>query len=178
MGADGAAPLTECFVKTGDPVITDGIVRTTASAWITMDREFSPGTDPWEIVIAFNRYQKTGAYQTIVTSNGFQLKTPWDSNNVKIYLAHSTQWDIQDGVNSFSAAVNTKVWFNITYNAGTYIYYRSTDETTYSEINRKTGASTIKASTIQFGSNNSLTDFDLNETYIKINGSVFWKPYM
>lgn len=178
MAAKGGA-VTECFIKYGNPVIVDGILQTTnTNDYITMDRAFDPGDAPWEFVLCLERTQKVGAYQIIIDSDGIRLRTPWQSDNVKWYLAHSSQWDIDDGSVTISCELGSKKWLKLTYDNGTYIYYRSTDGTTFTEIVKKTGKSTIKASTIRFGTTNSYADFDLNETYIKVNGSMFWKPYM
>lgn len=172
---------TEAFVKVGNPEIVGGILKTTSTNWITMSFPFAPSAgDTWEFVVALNRYNKNDFCNILDSPNyGLRFRSAWSNDSVKPYLGSTgTSYNIDDGSNNINCPVNTWVWVKFVFTGERYEYYRSLNGTTYTLVNTKAKTDVMASSLISFGSSTSQCYFNLNETYIKVNGVDFWKPYM
>lgn len=193
MVPQSGGELVENFVCVGNPTIEDGIMTASSSAWITTPESFNPGSNPWELTIKLYRPSRLSNYEGFCSSGGVVLRTPWNSNSVTIDL-YSDNGTIVSGTVSKSVPAGSWKWLKVVFagNATGYDYGLSSDGVTFTYIGGNntpfTGyrsgayktATPIKAGVFTLGhagTYNSIAQFDLTATVIKINGSVWWKPY-
>ena len=187
MAAQGGASQ-ENFLRVGNPVIENGILKSTNTDgdYITTIADFDPQRTPWEIVFKLYRPSLSG-YETMLKSAGMMLKTPWDNQNMKLYL-YGDDTTITNGATGRACPAGESRWLKLCYNGSRYDYGVSSDGSAYTYVSNKTtpftgydniknGTIPIKAGIIAFGKQ-TLAEIDLTETVIKVNGSVWWKPYI
>ena len=184
---DGGGSWVENFTRVGNPTIEDGIMTASSSAWITTPDSFNPGSNPWSLTIKLYRPSRLNGYEGFCGSDGLALQTPWNSDSCKLYL-YSDSGTIIGGVDEKSVPAGSWKWLRIVFGgtaATGYDYGISTDGINYTYLGyRQSGyftATPIKAGVITLGhqgKRNSIAKFDLMETKIEINGSVWWTPYV
>lgn len=191
----GGGSWVENFTRVGNPTIEDGIMTASSSAWITTPESFNPGSNPWAVTIKLYRPSRLNNYEGFCYSGGVQLRTPWNSNNVTIDL-YSDGGTIVSGKDNKSVPAGSWKWLRVVFGgtaATGYDYGISTDGLTYTYLGGGnepfTGyrnaayksATPIKAGVFSLGhanTYNSIAKYDLMETKIEINGSVWWTPYV
>lgn len=192
---DGGGSWGENFTRVGNPTIEDGIMTASSSAWITTPESFNPGSNPWAVTIKLYRPSKLNNYEGFCSSGGVFLQTPWNSNACKLYL-YSDSGEIAGGGVEKSVPAGSWKWLRIVFGgtaATGYDYGISSDGVTYTYIGGgnepftgyRSGAyktaTPIKAGVFSLGhsgTRNSIAKYDLMETKIEINGSVWWTPYV
>lgn len=191
----GGGSWVENFTRVGNPTIEDGIMTASSSAWIATPESFNPGSNPWALTIKLYRPSRLGNYEGFCSSGGVELRTPWNSNNASLDL-FSDSGTIISGADSKTVAPGAWRWLRIVFGgtaATGYDYGISTDGVTYTYLGggdtpftgyRSGGyktATPIKAGVLTVGhagTKKSIAKFDLMETKIEINGSVWWTPYV
>ena len=178
--------VTENFVRIGNPTIVNGIMTPSADSWIEMKNAFDPDNNYWEFVFKVTR---TYAYdwQNIIYSSGIFYQANGPTVAIRLKSEGSSSWDIANGSTTFKIETNEPTWIKTGYYHNQvgdfYAVYRSTDGINYTLVQSFNPVQNpISPSTIMFGAKSSNTsavraDYDLNETYIKINDVVVWKPY-
>lgn len=197
----GGGELIENFTRVGNPTIENGIMTASSGNYITAPQSFDPGSSPWEITVKLLRPTIPGIYEGLCASPGVSLYTAWKNANVKVGL-HSESGTIVAGSNEKSVPAGSWRWLRVVFGgtaATGYDYGLSTDGVTFTYISGGTTpctgyrpgayktATPIKAGIFGLGScanatgaaagYNSVAQFDLMATVIKINGSVWWTPY-
>lgn len=186
----GGGELIENFDRVGSPTIENGIMTTSSGNYITTPESFNPGSDPWELTVKLFRPSIPNPGQIFLQGDGIRISTGWKGGSAAIYL-YSDGGTIVGGSNSKSVPAGEWCWLKAVfagdatgYDYGvssdgitfTYIGGNSTPYTGYRGSAYKT-ATPIKAGVIAIGSGSTNAQYDLMATVIKINGSVWWKPY-
>lgn len=193
--------LVENFVRVGNPTIENGIMTASPTSWIETPQPFNPGNDPWELTFKIFRPSIPATREAVCASPGVSLYTPYQSASVKVAFYSSTG-TIVEGVDGFSVPAGGWRWLRMVFAGSStgYDYGWSADGVTYTYLGNVntpfTGyrnskyktATPIAAGVFGLGSctrarwdssaYKSYSQFDLTETVIKINGSVWWKPYI
>lgn len=170
------------YSKVGSPTITDGVASGFSSSdylrlsqGIDISKEFE-----WVFKIHTTSDTSVSSDQRIVS-----YLTTWINS---IYLSGSNQylrwWIATDGeqIGGTTAplAFNTDYWIKAVHNNGVYTLSYSTDGTNYTTVASKTATYTGISNYTDIGVNhtNYYSPFqgsiDLNETYIKVNGALWF----
>lgn len=187
MAQGEAGELIENFTVVGTPTIEDRVLTaTTASSYIQTPEAFNPGSNPWEITFKLYRRQKAGAYEKFIQGDGLKLVTAWQSTSTQFYL-YSADSTITNGSKSRTVSVQVDSWIKIAFSGTKYDFGVSTDGVNYSWLSNASVPFTgfdaisssvpIKPGVLKFG-NNSKASIYLLDTVVKINGSVWWTPYV
>lgn len=184
MGAE--KDIIENFVRIGNPTIVNGIMTPSADSWIEMKTPFDPDNNYWEFVFKATSNYAYG-WQNIIYSPGIFYQANGPSVAIRLKSEGQSSWDIATGSTNFQLNTNVPTWIKtgLYHNqyGDFYAVYRSTDGVNYTLVqsfNPKTNP--IAPGKIVFGMKASNTqtvkaNYDLNETYITVNGVVVWKPY-
>ena len=188
MAARGGGGTQENFLRVGNPVIENGILKSTNTDgdYITTIADFDPQRTPWEIVFKLYRPSNYG-FETVLQSAGITLQSPWNGNGFKLFL-YGDDTTITGGQTQRECPSGESRWLKLCYSGSRYDYGVSADGSTYTYVSGNTtpftgydgignGTIPIKAGKIAFGKK-TLAEIDLTETIIKVNGSVWWKPYI
>lgn len=153
-----------------------------SSNYLTLQERFNPGNKPWEFVTKFNLTSTSNGYFIGYIGSGLFRVSVWEG---KVGIGMSTvtnDWDICDLSSESTISTNTDYWVKAEFTGSAYNLYLSTDGIEY-----KLEASQESTSIVTFpettcigcgGGNrtNLKGSMDLSETYIKIDGEIWWKP--
>lgn len=183
----------ENFTRVGSPHIENGILTASADGYVTTPESFNPGSSPWELTVKIYRPRLAAKYERFFSSEGLNVTTVYNAAASRLYL-YSDNGDISEGQENKSVPAGKWRWLKIVFNGSCYDYGVSSDGFTYTYIgdghtpftgyipsNLKT-STPIKAGVLSFlsgtGNYASVAQIDLKETEIKVNGQVWWKPYI
>lgn len=190
---DGSEDIDN-FTRVGDiNVNIDGTVNNFSNSnYLKTLDNFNPGNDSWEICYKFRTGNSLSAQWCQGTANAFDCITPLlgvTDNHFSVYLSsNGSGWDIAQNVQgSYTVLQNTVYWIKLIYSGTDYKLYYSLDNETWIEeiiISNSTPivsqGSCIRSVGMNHWSNNSWQPFSgtiyLDESYIKINGDLWWKP--
>ena len=182
----------------GSPTIVDGVVSGFSSSDYLTIPSFNPGNNPWEIVLCINTPQESdmnswqiafgtkNANQKCVRiisgvtegSKHFQVIFTGPSGQIG-YIGTKTTTPIQP---------NTKTWIKTIFNGSVYKVYTSLNGSDYTEVSKSvTSSVSISSDNSEYCFGQGLSSsyaslpykgsIDLNETYIKVNGKLwFYQP--
>lgn len=158
------------------------------SSYAQLNSTFNPQTSPWEIVLKIKTpaVWAQSAYQPILGNSGeygfgLQFSTTYPGCLYTYLSSNGTSWDIS-GTSLGGTALNpnTDYWVKLEFTGTNYVTSISTDGETYTEYTSVTSSSSIASTTnTLFGINRTLANFfrgsiNLNETYIKVNDTLWW----
>ena len=154
--------------------------------YLTTQEPFNPGNNSWEIVIkcmlteedtSLNEYglvgyNSTGLFKLIVIPNTRKVGLDLSTN--------TSSWNIGELVGQTILQLNVYYWIKAEFTGSAYNIYLSTDGNTYNlekSLSSTTAAVFPSITMIGYayihGWNGSI---DLSESYIKINGEIWWQP--
>lgn len=177
------------FTPVGDPQIENGILTSSSGGWIETPEAFNPGSVPWELTVKIKRPSIPAAREVLMLSNGIKFESSWNGPNVGMHL-YSDNDTISSGQTGYSLPAGEWRWLKAAFSGSIYDFGGSNDGETYTWVGGGNEPFTgyipsalktttpIAAGTLAFGSSNSIAQFDLRETEIKINGQTWWKPYI
>ena len=178
----------ENFTKVGSPTITDGVLGNLSGSNYLEFPGVNIGTaDSWEIFTRVKTGSATYSSYYILGGGGTACFDYGIAGNVwKFYLSsNGSSWNIASDINKGISA-STSTWYYVKfYFTGTkYEMDISTDGETWTNVAEF--ASTTKVyncPTMRVGNTNDRNwpwkDYiDLNETYIKVNGEIVWRPLL
>lgn len=156
-----------------------------ASNYLSLPSAFSPNGSTWEYYIKFTTGSDVSTSQGLTsalgTSNGC---TPFyvDTGNLACFLSsNGSSWDIALKETVMAVATNTTYKMKAEFTGTAYNWYlwQNDDWSLVKTISSSTA--TYDGLTMILGSNRGqnnpfLGTIDLSETYIKINGSIWWSP--
>lgn len=160
------------------------------NSYLALPQTFNPENKPWEMVFKVN----TGLLNSstncwIVGNNPYPYSCVvfgFTSGSYKscVYLSsYGSGWDMAVGVNgSHTYELYTNYWIKMEFTGTQYILSYSTDGVEYIQdivINQTTPIKSGNPLLIGSHENNSSyfpSSMDLSETYIKIDGEIWWKP--
>ncbi|MCM1324144.1 MAG: hypothetical protein NC218_08275 [Acetobacter sp.] len=171
------------------------LVGTKANSYLSVNKVFAPGDKPWEIQAKFVP-NSTGAssttYAPLIAENSVNKSVPQlyiQNGGVQCDVSYDgTIWNIEEFVASTTEklAAGSVAYARLKYDgAGTYTVGFSRNGTTWFERSQTGGSAvfqsadsmfTIGADAKSFG-RDAYQYIDLNETYIKIDGEYFWRPF-
>lgn len=180
----------ENFSRIGDVVIEDNIASNfNESNYTKMIRPIDINHSPWEFITRIKMpsslisdwYSVCGLDKAIC---GFNLHVATNGSIKNEFSTADAVWDIGSITGTTKLQADTTYWIRTGWTGTTYYLDLSTDGTNWTS--QGTISSSIPMSSLEqcFGAHptNSPTRYfrgliDLNETYIKINDKVVWKPY-
>lgn len=171
---------------TGGLTNTDGVLSNFSSSNYATFEPFAPGATSYEIVAKVNSNSISTEQMIYYFGDYAQsygaLSIRFDYRNVYVFFgkSNSPQWDIRGNT---TLQANTDYWIKLTYNGSNqYQLYLSTDGENYTSDGSKTNSNKLgDTNTVlsQIGIVNSSLPFsgtiDLNESYIKVNGAMWWR---
>lgn len=187
------ADYVENFTRIGNPHIENGILTASADGYVTTLESFDPGSNPWELTVKLYRPRITGKYEKFFTSGGVAVRTACKSSTTSLIL-NSADSTFVNGQATVSIPAEQWVWIKAAFSGSIYDFGKSTDGfvytwkggghtpfTGYIPSAMKT-STPIKAGVLSLlsgtGDEATVAKIDLRETEIKINGQVWWKPYL
>ena len=181
------------YTVVGSPTITDGI----ASNFITDTNYLTvPGFDtskPWEFVIKA-KISDTGHNFWLfggASSNGvnafFGARIEYTLDNCYYFLGSADDWTFDIVQSSMPYTAGVWYYYKFEYTGSEYIFSYKQDGASSYTVSQTVTSSTPVASIANlfignwFGATSETGQIDLNETYIKVNGSLWfgkenWKP--
>lgn len=188
---------TQNFITAGNLTITNRVASGfSSSSYLKLQNVFNPGNNTWEAVFRVKTGNDVDAFQCI---NGSGVLTGADCqgfcidvSSVKfLYFISSngTSWDIASAkFGETSLQTNTWYYVKLEFTGSAYILSVSTDGTSYTQdaIVASSQKIFVSSQPMAIGGNfyNSLNEapwkgsIDLSQSYIKINGSNWWVPYV
>lgn len=162
-----------------------------SSNYLTLNGLFNPGSNVWETVIKINTTNLSSGGNCWLMGSNTSSNLSWligllttNSPYSRVYLSsNGSSWDIASGVDgSHQYALYTDYWLKFEFTGNQYILSYSTDGQNFIQdivINSSTPISNNQP--IQIGNNEQHNAYfpgtvDLSETYIKIDGEIWWKP--
>lgn len=177
-------------------VDSDNHLRNTqGSSYLYINKVFEPLNRPWEIQAKFvpNSTGATGSsYCPLIAEYDTNKSVPQlYIQNGKIQCDVSTDgstWNLENFLasNTETIAAGTVAYARLKYDgAGTYTCGFSRDGVTWFENSQNAGSPVFQSSASKFiiGADNrtfgqaAYQYIDLNETYIKVDGEYFWRPF-
>lgn len=173
----------------GSPSInyTAGVVTDFSTVNGLLHSDIYSGTSTsWEIVVKFTTGTDISSNQAFFAQNnidnhgiiGFLY-----NNKFLVYASsNNTSWDVANGDQIVTASANTTYWFKYSWNGSTFSVAYSTDGETYTTAQTYSTQPTFIENNVYIGyrgcetSNYWRGSIDLIETYIKVNGQIWWKP--
>lgn len=160
------------------------------SGFSSSDYAITPVTfnwgDNWELQIKFT-YNDAGRTQTLIAPEenapyGSILIIPNEWGNVRILLGpDNSSWNIFDST-VFNVSNGGTYWVKLSYNGSMYVCEYSDDGTTWTSTNLSStisqlyGGLALRLGLEGYGNSNPWTgSIDLNECYVKINGTTVWE---
>lgn len=176
---------TENFTKVGSVSITDEGIASgfSSSNYLKIDSGFNPGNDTWEIVCAINKTSSAYCHLFGGKNTTCNIVVSLSGNTLTWYLSsNGTSWNLASGVGSYTITTNRLYYIKASYNGTEYKLEASTDGTNWSTSSTITSSAKIYPGDMLFGAaydqSYPLVGYiDLNNSCIKINGSVWWTPY-
>lgn len=177
---------------TGSPTITNGVASGfSASNYLKLPNIFNPSSaSNWEMVFKFKITSANDGWVNIFGNGDSTDRTSgvhifYDSNN-KIRLECCTSgastWDICNLTGTTLMELNTDYWVKVEFTGSAYNCYLSTDGSTFNLETSSSSTTKIGATVTQCIGNSlshsekyHLGSIDLSQSYIKTNGSVWWK---
>jgi hypothetical protein len=177
------------FTTTGSPTIrADGIVSGFSRYnYISLPKIFNPGASTWEQQIKFTtgsslsyQYQRlTGAPTDMKSGANIVIQT----DKLGIWLTSTnSSWNIYTGDNPSASILqtNTTYWVKLIFDGSKYVLSYSTDGTNFTDVitaNSSTAITSTQAMSFGTGSGNYpfYGSIDLSESYINVDGSLWWK---
>jgi len=172
----------ENFNKIGNPTIENEIVTGFNSGnYLTLPELFLPGNNTWEMVFKVN--SRTTNYSQLIGSED-------DGNGIGIFInggrffvsAGIGGWYYDTGLDN-GVIANTDYWVKFEFTGSEYILSSSTDGIHYNDSKAVSNSNTLNSTNvvkIGYGSRMSASwdgTIDLSESYIKVDGSYWWRPY-
>ncbi len=173
------------YKMTGTYSVTNGIYTKTYSARNTYISSQVPVTlgNNFEIVIKAKWGGIGSGLFNVGLNHGIQIQL--SAQDFKAYFGdQESSWYVYGQVIKSSLPSNIWFWTKITYDGTDFNTYYSTDGINYTLSGTSAVSGSLRPDTIYigcdtgFGTNGWGGDIDLNETYIKINGSLAWKCFM
>jgi len=177
------------FTTTGSPTINaDGIVSGFSRYnYISLPKIFNPGASTWEQQIKFTtgsslsyQYQRLTGAPTDMKS-GANIVIQYDKLGIWLTSTNSS-WNIYTGDNPSASILqtNTTYWVKLIFDGSKYVLSYSTDGTNFTDVitaNSSTAVTSTQAMSFGAGSGSSpfYGSIDLSESYINIDGSLWWK---
>lgn len=171
----------------GDLTNTDGVLSGFSANSYATFKAFAPGVNPYEVVFKF-KYDNSTTEQMIwycglnSASYGALSLRIWNDKFYVFYMKNnSAGWDF---TGSTTLQTDTDYWVKLAFDGNNQYYlYLSTDGVTYSSEGSKTtseklGDTNTTISQIGLGAGSSYpfqSTIDLNESYIKMNGLMYWQ---
>ena len=176
------------FSISGNPTITDGVISNFSSSnYISLPETFDPQNYTWEKFYKFTTGTNVTITQIIDRASSrsqYGMAILITNGALKTFLSSTgTSWNIADNIQlTGSILANTTYYLKITFDGAKYEYSISTNNTDFTVIGTFTNTATISSYDMRIGisSDNSspfLGSIDLKECYIKINNTIWWKPY-
>ena len=172
------------YTKVGSPIIVDNVVSGfSATSYLKVDNIFSPGNNPWEIVVKTNIVELNVIQNVIGPSSSYNVQLAIRNNNVlRLYLTYNgTSISVQQtSTKTISSTGN--VWFKIYFIGTAYKVDVSYNGQDYENFITYSNSNIIYQSSpsLTFGYNNIQPSeylrgsIDLKETYIKVNGQMWF----
>lgn len=168
----------------GSPTIVDGVVSNLSMNNYVTIPDFPSGVTNFEIMLKVN-FKQFGVWQHFFTTSYLYSVTISCSNAgvLRLYLSsNGTSWDLSNGNGKTQLTAGVTYYIKLTFDGSTYRLFVSPDKTDWKE-------EVTVSSTKSVASNNSYgcmgkgwtkepasyTSFDLNESYIKIDGQTWWE---
>lgn len=183
-------PLNVTIV--GSPTINNGVASGFSSAnHIRLPKAFNPGTNSWEVVVKFTMGSSSSNNQVI-----FESTNGGGARAISIYFGHSskklvycisgdtaTNNILSDVAGTNTITYSTTYWVKLSFNGSSYVSQISTNGTSWvNDITKSSSVTIYSATTGLFGyfppDANTYCfsgSIDLPNSYIKINGSTWWK---
>lgn len=153
-----------------------------SSNYLTLQERFNPGNKPWEFVTKFNLTSTSNGHFIGYIGSGLFRVSVWEG---KVGIGMSTvtnDWDICDLSSESTISTNTDYWVKAEFTGSAYNLYLSTDGIEYKLEASQESTSIVtfpETTCIGCGGGNRINlkgSMDLSETYIKIDGEIWWKP--
>ena len=180
------------FTKIGSPTISqNGILSDiTTSNYLRLPNNFNSGNNSWEMLFKIKTSSDITTEQSwIGSSNKTNFTYPlWRLRNeyICLYLSSDgSNWDISSKAQTFQVSANTWYWVKLKFTGSSYESYYSTNGIDYILAYSVSSTSIIYQNQLwNIGCNNWsegeylqwLGIIDLSESYIKINGNLWWSP--
>lgn len=178
--------LIENFTKVGSPTITDGVLgNLTGSNYLEFPGVGIGSADTWEIFTKVKTGSAVNSSYYILGGGGTSCFDFGIAGYVwKFYLSsNGSGWDLASNIsNNINASTSTWYYVKFYFTGAKYEMDVSTDGETWTNVAEY--ASTTKVydcPTMRVGNTNDRNwpwkDYiDLNETYIKVNDKIVWRP--
>lgn len=177
------------FTTTGSPTISaDGIVSGFSRYnYISLPEIFNPGASTWEQQIKFTTGSSLSYSHQRLTGTPTDMKGGANiviqSDKLELWLTSTNNsWNIYTGDYPSASILqtNTTYWVKLIFDGSKYVLSYSTDGTSFTDIitvNNSTAVTSTQAMSFGAGSGNSpfYGSIDLSESYINIDGSLWWK---
>lgn len=178
----------------GNPTIDTetGIVSGfSTSNYLQLPEAFNPGNNPWEMVIKIRTVSDLQAWQEIFhssvapnNSGRYGISVIVDSGNFELDISTDGSSWIGSDHGTFVLSENTDYWVKIGWNSNEYYLEYSTNGVDYIRDITYTVSNNLPNLTnswIGIYRNSDymypmLGSIDLSESYIKINGNLWWSP--
>ena len=168
----------------GTPTIdTDnGVVSGFSNTDYLMSNKILPSTENWEIVVKFTTGSSFGSYESIIGSSGYGILPFYiRSGGLETYLSsNDSSWNIASALSIMSLTTNTTYKMKVEFTGTAYNWYlwENDDWTLKKTINSSTAVTNNQQLVLGNWLNSNLFkgSIDLSETYVNVNGNLYWSP--
>lgn len=178
----------------GSPIVntTTGVVSGfSTSNYLQLPQAFNPGNNPWEMLFKVRTGSDLQAWQEIFHSSvapnesgRYGLSAMIDSGNFELDISTSGSSWIGSDHGTFVLSENTDYWVKIGWNSNEYYLEYSTNGADYIRDITYTVSNNLPNLTNSWIGIYRSSDYmypmlgsiDLSESYIKINGNIWWSP--
>lgn len=173
--------VTAHYTTVGSPSISANYVMSspTSSNYVKTDTATPSTYNTFEFVTKVKTPSSTSAYYVILGDDSHR--------SVSISMTQclmSSNGSSPSNIGSMDYALPTSadIWLRFYHDGSVYTLSKSTDGSTWSTVGQVTSSTKLYGSEIKrlgctgtFGSTSFPGEIDLNETYIKIDGAVYWR---
>ena len=145
-------------------------------------KRFNPGNKPWEFRTKCNLTSTTDGHFIGYIGSGLFSVSVWEGKVCFCTSTVTNSWDICELASESTISTSVNYWVKAEFTGSAYNLYLSTDGIEYKlEASQESTRITTFPETTCIGcggwnSSNLKGSMDLSETYIKIDGEIWWKP--
>ena len=153
-----------------------------SSNYLTLQERFNPVNKPWEFVTKFNLTSITDGHFIGYIGSGLFSVSVWEGKVCFCTSTVTNSWDICELASESTISTSVDYWVKAEFTGSAYNLYLSTDGIEYKleASQESTRIATFPETTCigcgGWNSSNLKGFMDLSETYIKIDGEIWWKP--
>lgn len=183
-------PEYDNYQTVGSPTISSkNASGFSTSNYLILPERFNPGSNPWEICLRFSFTSNT-EWDTIIgcdTDFAHGLHICLINNKVKLEAtSNNSSWNICAVQGTTTLSTDTFYYFKVVFTGTQYVGYLSTDGETWNTEFTVNSSLTISVTKTQFLGAQTFFEsthylhgtLDLSKSYIKINNSLWWTPYV